>query len=616
MVSAFMFSILRRNKTWLWGILIIVVIISFVIFFSPDVDLTNRSEGGTATVAYMDGKPVSYEEFQKAANEASIFYFLNYGQWPQENRGWDLETQAKQRLFLKDRAAKQGIIATPQAAAAWLRDLPIFADKNGNYSPEIYEKAIPFFEQQGLSRYMLEEFAKSEVAIKQLMATFGLPGAMFSPRVIKNSLEKEKEIFSTEIAIFYNTNFIDQVNVIETNLMRYYTNRMSLWRVPEKTQVNYVNFASTNYTEAAIKKFEEDSKTTLDEYINKIYSETDDPDSFVDKEGNKLSEDEAKKEMRDALVKDRSLRLARNAARDFINLYFNKENITEEEFKNIATTNGLTVKLSEPFAVTDTPAELDITFSDVQRVFALSETNLYTPPIMGTNNVYAFFFSKKIEAYNPEYKNIQDKVLESYKESEAASKARLKARNFQQSLTNALANGEKTFEQLAQEANAKHITLPDFTSDATALDSEETIPLSIYQIKNNVSLLKAGQAGGMIPSTQAACVLYLKDRKPTAPDIIQQELPAYTKGLLAENLSSAFQEWFAVEYPKANIQTLTDIQKENEAANEAVAKAAAEQMRQATNNVSQPAPSDTATKGTSPTAAPAAPEPNTISTNK
>ena len=616
MVSAFMISILRRNKTWLWGILIIVVIISFVIFFSPDVDLTNRSEGGTATVAYMDGKPVSYEEFQKAANEASIFYFLNYGQWPQENRGWDLETQAKQRLFLKDRAAKQGIIATPQAAAAWLRDLPIFADKNGNYSPEIYEKAIPFFEQQGLSRYMLEGFAKSEVAIKQLMATFGLPGAMFSPRVIKNSLEKEKEIFSTEIAIFYNTNFIDQVNVIETNLMRYYTNRMSLWRVPEKTQVNYVNFASTNYTEAAIKKFEEDSKTTLDEYINKIYSETDDPDSFVDKEGNKLSEDEAKKEMRDALVKDRSLRLARNAARDFINLYFNKENITEEEFKNIATTNGLTVKLSEPFAVTDTPAELDITFSDVQRVFALSETNLYTPPIMGTNNVYAFFFSKKIEAYNPEYKNIQDKVLESYKESEAASKARLKARNFQQSLTNALANGEKTFEQLAQEANAKHITLPDFTSDATALDSEETIPLSIYQIKNNVSLLKAGQAGGMIPSTQAACVLYLKDRKPTAPDIIQQELPAYTKGLLAENLSSAFQEWFAVEYPKANIQTLTDIQKENEAANEAVAKAAAEQMRQATNNVSQPAPSDTATKGTSPTAAPAAPEPNTISTNK
>lgn len=616
MVSAFMFSILRRNKTWLWGILIIVVIISFVIFFSPDVDLTNRSEGGTATVAYMDGKPVSYEEFQKAANEASIFYFLNYGQWPQENRGWDLETQAKQRLFLKDRAAKQGIIATPQAAAAWLRDLPIFADKNGNYSPEIYEKAIPFFEQQGLSRYMLEEFAKSEVAIKQLMATFGLPGAMFSPRVIKNSLEKEKEIFSTEIAIFYNTNFIDQVNVIETNLMRYYTNRMSLWRVPEKTQVNYVNFASTNYTEAAIKKFEEDSKTTLDEYINKIYSETDDPESFVDKEGNQLSEDEAKKEMRDALVKDRSLRLARNAARDFINLYFNKENITEEEFKNIATTNGLTVKLSEPFAVTDTPAELDITFSDVQRVFALSETNLYTPPIMGTNNVYAFFFSKKIEAYNPEYKNIQDKVLESYKESEAASKARLKARNFQQSLTNALANGEKTFEQLAQEANAKHITLPDFTSDATALDSEETIPLSIYQIKNNVSLLKAGQAGGMIPSTQAACVLYLKDRKPTAPDIIQQELPAYTKGLLAENLSSAFQEWFAVEYPKANIQTLTDIQKENEAANEAAAKAAAEQMRQATNNVSQPAPSDTATEGTSPTAAPAAPEPNTISTNK
>ena len=118
-----MFAALRRNKTWLWGILIIVVIISFVIFFSPDVNL-KRSEGDTAIVAYMDGKPVSQGQFHQAYTEASIFYFLNNGQWPQDGRGWNAEAQAKQRLFLKDRAAKQGITATPQAAAVWLQSLP------------------------------------------------------------------------------------------------------------------------------------------------------------------------------------------------------------------------------------------------------------------------------------------------------------------------------------------------------------------------------------------------------------------------------------------------------------------------------------------------------------
>ena len=100
-----MFAALRRNKTWLWGILIIVVIISFVIFFSPDVNL-KRSEGDTAIVAYMDGKPVSQGQFHQAYTEASIFYFLNNGQWPQDGHGWNAEAQAKQRLFLKDRAAK------------------------------------------------------------------------------------------------------------------------------------------------------------------------------------------------------------------------------------------------------------------------------------------------------------------------------------------------------------------------------------------------------------------------------------------------------------------------------------------------------------------------------
>jgi hypothetical protein len=84
-----MFRTLRQHKTWLWGILIIVVIISFVIFFSPDVN--RNPEASATTVGRMDGKPVDSDTFRAAYFEADLLYFLNNGQRPQEGRGGWME---------------------------------------------------------------------------------------------------------------------------------------------------------------------------------------------------------------------------------------------------------------------------------------------------------------------------------------------------------------------------------------------------------------------------------------------------------------------------------------------------------------------------------------------
>lgn len=601
-----MFATLRRNKTWLWGILIIVVIVAFVIFFSPDVNL-RPGEGGTATVAQMDGKGIPQDEFSTIAREASLRYFINNGQMPQEGHGgWDIETQAKQRLFLKDRAAKYGIRTSPEAAVVWLKNFPAFKDKNGEFSPKLYDSAVATLNRYGFSRYELESFAASEMAISQLIASFGAPGVMLSPRSVKNSLEESKQLIVTELAVFPFTNYNAEVSLNETNLTRFYTNRMSTYRIPEKIQIKYVTFPATNYLQEGIKHLEEKQKKTFDELIAQVYAESD-PESFTDEDGKPLSADAAKAKIREQSEKTVSLQAARLAAGTFVKKYFEKDNPTEKDFTDAAAESGYTVQLSEPFSVREAPPGLDLTTTFSRSAFKLDATNAFLPPNVGTTNVYAICFAQKIQSTLPAYTNVAAKVREDYLLNETRNKARSVASKFRVALTNGLAKGD-SFDALCTKSNIHCITLPDFTINEDSVDVE--LPIEWNQITRTVYSLPNGAVSTPIGQTNNICLLYVKERKPANAEDIQKELKDYTAQLNNNGLNSAFQEWFSIEYEKADVKTATDINKEKEAAEkEAAAKAAqqaAAQQAALTN-----APANPSTPAVAKTNAPAAAKPAT-----
>lgn len=571
----------------MWGILIIVVIISFVIFFSPDVN--RNPEAGATTVGRMDGKPVNSDTFRAAYFEADLLYFLNNGQRPQEGPGsWDGENEAKQRLILKDRAAKAGIKVSSEAATIWLQSLPIFKDKTGNYSPALYERFVTnLLNPAGYSKYMLEELAKSEMAIKQLITTVGLPGAMVSPRYATTSLQAQKEIYVAELATFPLSNFLASVeNIAEADLQQHYTNRMSSYRIPEKMQVNYIEFPATNYFDAGMALFTKKEKISAAEFADKIYKEND-PELYVDEEGNTLSEAAAKEKIITEIHKAYSLRAARSAAAEFVNTYFAAQKFSEQDYMDAAKAKGLTPKLSEPFSRTDgKPEALDFPAKFAQAAWNLSSTNAVIPPVVGETNVYAICFAGKIESKTPEYSEVADKVLEDYKKAKAVEACNAAARAFATSVTNLLASG-KSFQEAATESKAQFTAIPEFTADAKDVDIE--LPAQWWQIINAVSFKTAPSVcSPIIPASPlstnaAAAVVYLKERKPADPAVVEAELANYTKGLLADNLQSVFTEWFMQEYDKANFETARDIEKKKQEAQEQAAREAEAQANASTN---------------------------------
>jgi len=75
-----MFASFRKYQKWIWVGAIIVVIPSFVIFFSPDARF--RRDRREVSLGSINGKAITPEQYLNAKKEAYLSFFFRHGQWP------------------------------------------------------------------------------------------------------------------------------------------------------------------------------------------------------------------------------------------------------------------------------------------------------------------------------------------------------------------------------------------------------------------------------------------------------------------------------------------------------------------------------------------------------
>ena len=80
-----MIGTIRKHSQWLWGIIITVVIITFVIFFTPDAKFGRG--GGAPSYGTIYGEPIKRDDLAQAYADARLGYFLSTGQWPDREIG-------------------------------------------------------------------------------------------------------------------------------------------------------------------------------------------------------------------------------------------------------------------------------------------------------------------------------------------------------------------------------------------------------------------------------------------------------------------------------------------------------------------------------------------------
>src|SRR6266853_4697930 len=135
-----MFGTIRTHQTWLWAVIITIIIISFVIFFGPQ--SRSNSSGREVAVDYgsINGQIVNRERFGQANKEIYLrYFFLNNGTWPTEEAkksGWDSQRETYTRLLLIQKQEQLGIHIGSEVVAQFAQNILRPRERSGISSPE------------------------------------------------------------------------------------------------------------------------------------------------------------------------------------------------------------------------------------------------------------------------------------------------------------------------------------------------------------------------------------------------------------------------------------------------------------------------------------------------
>lgn len=535
-----MFAHIRKHQKWLLGLIVIVVGISFVVFFTPNVQYGNLDFfGGGNAVGWIAGRPVAEKEFRETYQET----MLSFG----ERQGVNYEQATANRLLLLEKAKENGIEVSEEAAAKWI--VNAFKDPETNeFRRESYDNAVTnILPRYGMNKGDLQRFARNEVIIGQLQELAGLAGELVTPQESER-LYREQNLQANAQAVFFSSS--DYVNLGGSleELEAFYTNRMALYREPEKRRIHYLEFAATNYLAEAKERLTE--STNLAEMIGGIYLEKG-TNSFT-KDGAVLSEEEAKEQIQRQEFKKVGQEIAKEKAKELAKELFDIVPMKAENLPELAAANGYTAKVSEPFAADQAVPGIDNSYELTGLVFQLTEEIPFTRAFHAADGTYLVALHSVLPSEVPPLEKIRGQVQTDFYEQKSLENAREAASTFHTSLTNGLAQG-KAFEAICKEAGHEPVQMPLFSPSSRTLAGADP-RANLYLLQNLAFDLEVGKVSRVSQTEDGAMILFVHSFIEAKEEQVKKELPDYAKTLRQRRRSEAFGAWFQEEQKSLNFR--------------------------------------------------------------
>jgi hypothetical protein len=546
-----MIGTIRKHQKWLWFVIIIAIVISFVWFFSPAATMPG-DDSPKADFGSINGARITPKQFAQAQREARLGMFLNYRQWPKNDERMReiLEQSTYQRLVVDAKLKQLNINVTPEATARLVKQF--FGVDDAHPLPiEEYRRFLQTeLYPNGVSEDDFERFFAHQVGQMQLMSLFGMSGKLITTNEIASFYRRENEPIVAEAAIFSISNYLSQVAVSAKEIGEYYTNNQATYRVPQRIQVNYVKYTLTNYFAEVDKDLA--AITNLNEAIEADYDKRG-AASFKDASGKELTKAQAITQIKETYRKDLARNQAVKAANAFISeVYTNfsdKNPYKPDDFEKFAKSKGLTVKTTEAFDQQNGPKGIS-SEEFVVRAFRLAVDDptdtsklhlLCTSPIRTDDAVYAISLKQIFPSVIQPLETVHAEVTAAFKRGKAAELTMAAAKSFASAATNGLASG-KTFNAICTAEKVKPKTLTPFSLTTQTIPEVDSNDLGLLQ--RAASSLPSGKSSQVIPSQDSCYVLYIEKRLTVDPEKMKTELPAYAARFRESRQSTAFGAWF------------------------------------------------------------------------
>jgi peptidyl-prolyl cis-trans isomerase D len=320
-------------------VIIVVIIISFVVFFTPGVGSGGNPDEFSIEI---NGQTYSRDEVQSAANEVRLFYFLR-NQQPPSNEVYN--QLALQRLLVKRLTAQYGINVGNESVVEWIRER--IMGGTGSFGGMTYDQYVAsVLKTGGFTAKLFEEFVRTEVGSEILRTTVGSVGALVTPAEARAAFIRDNEKMPVEVAYVANSNYLGRVNMNLDDVTQFYSNRVAAYRSPERIQVSYVRLATSNYVAEAEQSLSDDGG--LDVLVETEYQSR--SNLFVG-----IEIEAAKNQIRQEIIDSEAFKIAQRKAYDFVNSYYELEPKTTAVLSEAAQKIGLSVEQAPPFGRSESP---------------------------------------------------------------------------------------------------------------------------------------------------------------------------------------------------------------------------------------------------------------------
>jgi len=549
-----MLGTLRKHSQWMWVIIIIVIIISFVIWPTPDAQLGGRDEGKFGTIY---GRPIETAEINSAAREAQLGFFFRYRTWPDRPEiarmaGFDLDSEARQRLVLSEALKRSLVIVSDSAVAHYIRQN--FPDRNqpGKYDPQAYASFLrETLAPRGISEADFHNFIRHQIGVGHLVALRGMSGSLVTSRAAEATFRLENESVLTEAVFLQDTNFVASV-VIETNaLSQFFTNRMATYRIPERVQVGYVAFASSNYFAEADKTLA--AVTNLTALIDAEFTARG-TNALRGPEGTTLTPDDAKKKLRDELRKDHARTNAMGAATAFANELYRIKDVGPTNLYALAAQKKMPVLDSGPFDDIEGPVGQNLSIRFIRTAFSLTAEAPLSPTVEGPDGYYILALKRRISSENAAFDAVKDRVIADYKRAQSHELCMQAARAAMTKLTNGLAQG-KSFKDTAETEKITVVEVPALNRRLRQMAPLDERGADLQRYREEAFRLGKGRVSQPEPTFGGggAYFFYVKEVTGVTEEKLKTDLPGYTDEYRERRMGGVFSEWFNREFERSGI---------------------------------------------------------------
>jgi peptidyl-prolyl cis-trans isomerase D len=504
-------SIFFKHFKWLFALLLIVVIVSFVLMSSPMVDPNSSQKRPSKIIfGYDFNSPRETKLLLEKIKISNKFNLISQQTLP----------IVFERLACLSLAHQCNIPEpTEEERINYIRSRPLFI-KDNSFSVKAYQQFLDEIKANGeLSENKIIEVIDEEIVIDQVKALFESSPNFILGFEAQEFLKKQKTIWSVQIAELNYKNFKHtQSEVDEQAVKHFFESYQKHYQVPEKITVSAILLKKENYTEQITVNTAPSEDVLRTYYEDNKWRFNNPPSTQPLKE---KPFEQVKTTVKETWLEEQkenqSQLAAEYAAVDFsMTLHQDKIHNASESFYNLIKNSNAQQITIPPFSKNHPPDNTPVpAFQLNKQAFLLNKTRYFsTEPIYSPQGAIILIYENKIPSHQPELHEITDNVKKDYQESERKKAYLQQGEEIQKMITTDLVQG-KSFHESAKTKGMQVQSVENFSAENPPNSPYRWTLLSFDSSgKISVSPLIASLEIGEVSKFTNGKIIYISKKSP------------------------------------------------------------------------------------------------------